>query len=111
MMEKWYAIVEEVTGRLHSVGSVVADVLPFGLIKIPLEKEPTTDDMWDEKLQKFVLRPAKEVVDRLEDFLDQPGVREALVALTPAQYKAIVGAAIFVLGKRRYRNRDNDLSL
>lgn len=53
----WYAVFESATGRLHSVGSVLADPLPSGLQSVELPGAPSRSDEWDEALRSFRARP------------------------------------------------------
>lgn len=111
MAETWYAIVEETTGRLLSTGSVVAPILPLGIVAIPINGLPDSDQMWSEQTQQFVPRPPKVFIDRLDDLRARPGVVNALQALTAPQRQAIVDAFIWLLGRKRYRVEGNSETL
>ena len=72
-MEQWYAIYRTSTGRLESLGTVVADdsyLASNGLTKMALASAPNFDiEMWDEALRAFVPRPPKIVRDLVEELL------------------------------------------
>ena len=107
----WVAIVEESSGRLLSTGSVVAPILPIGVIAIPINGPPDSDQMWNEQTQQFVARPPKVFIDRLDDLRARSGVANALQALAAPQRQAIVDAFIWLLGRRRYRVEGNSETL
>jgi hypothetical protein len=72
----WFAVVERATGRLESVGTVLAEQLPPHLEAIELPSAPG-DNMWDEASRTFVPRPPKVIIDLLESPL--------FTTLTPPQ--------------------------
>lgn len=111
MSEQWYAIISEIDGRLISTGSVIAPVLPMGVIAIPISGPPDSDQMWNEQTQQFVARPPKVFIDRLDDLRARSGVANALQALAAPQRQAIVDAFIWLLGRRRYRVEGNSETL
>ena len=79
MAEQWYAVYETATGRLASIGSVLANPLPTGMTALPLAAEPTSADMWDEATRTFIPRPPKVMRDLVDTILADPD----LPALNP----------------------------
>ena len=83
MESNWYAIVQEDTGQLLSTGSVIASVLPLGVIAIPINGPPSPNEMWDEKSTRFIPRPPPKTTDNsalmLESLSDEH--REAVFNL------------------------------
>ena len=74
-MEQWYAICRASTGRLESLGTVVADdgyLAANGLVKIALAKPPDDAEMWDEATRAFVPRPVRVPRDLVEELLGDP---------------------------------------
>jgi len=102
----WYAVYNGVTGRLVSVGQVVADPLSEDLVASLLAGRPGDDEMWDEATRQFVARPVKVLIDRLQDLLTNPAYAEFLTAynaLNPANKQRLRDALIRFLGRARYR--------
>ena len=84
-MDQWYAICRTATGRLESLGTVVADdnyLESNGLTKIPLASAPDQQhQMWDEASRVFVPRPPKIARDLVEEFVNDgefPNVNAAV---------------------------------
>lgn len=103
----WHAIYETQSGRLVSVGEVVANPLPSGLTDLPLLTEPTDREMWDPPTRAFVPRPAKVLVDRLDDLRDHPSfddLRTAMASLNASQRATVRAAIGRLLGRQRYRS-------
>lgn len=107
----WFAIVEESTGRLISTGSVIAPVLPLGIIAIPISGPPDPDQMWNAQTQQFVARPPKVLIDRLDDIRARSGIIATLQAITPDQRQIIMDTFIWLLGNRRFRVQGMDPNL
>lgn len=100
-----FALYETATGRLHSLGNVVVDPVPDGMtVMLVGDNPPDASVMWDEATRTFVPRPAKVLIDRLQDFLDRPGVQAVWDSLTPGQKIAVRDALIRILGPKRYRS-------
>lgn len=99
----WQALYDVATGRLISVGDVVADALPDGLAALPLAGSPADSDMWDAATRSFVARPAKVLVDRLQDLLSDADFAAAWASLSAAQRTRLRTALIRLLGRQRYR--------
>lgn len=103
------------TGRLLSVGSVWPAELPVGMAYAEYPTPPDLDNTaWDEALQDFKARPAKVLVDRLEDLINDPKYADFQTAwnnLSPTRKTALRSAIILFLGRFRYRTPSQDTSL
>ena len=107
-----YALYETTTGRLRSLGSVVVDPVPDGMsVLLVGENPPDANVMWDEATRSFISRPAKVLVDRLQDFASQPGVVDFWQSLTNAQRVALRDALIKLLGPERWRNQNGNFEI
>lgn len=53
MTEVWYAVCED-DGSLVSIGTVVADPLPKGLVVYEIPERPFVPSIWDKQEHKFV---------------------------------------------------------
>lgn len=104
----WEAIVNEATGRLVSVGTVIADPLPAGLVSISLPSRPPDVDMWDEATRGFIPRPVKVLADRLDDLDAMQPFRVAVQRRDRAAVLAIVGD---LLGGERFRNQAEPVNI
>ena len=104
----WYALYETINGKLVSVGTVIADPLPTGLTSISLPDKPADNQMWDEVTRAFVPRPAKVLVDRLQDILTNPAYADfttAYNALNTTNKTRLRNMLIKLLGRQRYRSQ------
>jgi hypothetical protein len=100
----WYAVYEEATGRLRSLGQVVADPLPAGLVAASLDSLPDLKNrVWDDVARGFVNRPPEVLVDRLQDLVDDPLLGAVWSRLTVAQRQALRERLVRLLGPRRWR--------
>ena len=100
----YYAIYETATGRLVSLGDVLAQPLPQNLTAVDIGTAvDLRAQMWDEGTRTFIARPAKVLVDRLDDLRAQPGMAAFWNSLTGAQKTVLANALIKVFGKLRYR--------
>lgn len=90
----WSAVYDSVTGRLISVGQVVASPLPSTMSAEALAGFPDPSQMWDEVARVFVARPAPVVGDRVADFMAQPEI----TSQTVANRTKIQTAAIRIIG-------------
>ena len=108
----WFAIHEIATGRLVSVGTVIADPLPPGLISKSLgPNRPSDSKMWDEATLTFVARPVKVLVDRFDNdlltnvqFIQFQNVYNGL---NPGQKKQVRDDLVKWLGGVRFRNKNS----
>ena len=103
----WFAVFETVTGRLHSVGEVLADPLPDWLESVIISDKPDETVMWDQNTRQFIARPPKVLIDRLQDILTDPNFSEFQIvwnALSTARKTQLRNAMIRLLGPARFRN-------
>lgn len=108
----YYAIYETATGRLVSLGNVLGDHLPDNLTVIDIGTAPDLRlVVWDEGTRTFIQRPAKVLVDRLDDLRAQPGMTAFWNSLTGAQKTVLANALITVFGKLRYRAQYQPVSM
>lgn len=78
----WKAYYETATGRLLSVGEIEPEQLPPGVSELLLAGQPNIDAvMWDVATRAFVARPAKVLVDRLQDMITDSAYSADLIAL------------------------------
>lgn len=104
----WTALYQDATGRLLSVGTVVADQLPAGTVAVVLAEKPRRDQMWDSATRSFVPRPAKVLVDRLVDLRTRAryaDFRDVYQRLSAADRTKVRDALALFLGRARYRNQ------
>ena len=102
----WYAVYSSATGRLVSVGQVVADPLAGDWVASLLAGRPGDGEVWDEGARQFVARPAKVLVDRLQDLVTNPDYSDFQTvynALSAANKKRLADALARLLGRARYR--------
>lgn len=107
----WYAVVEKATGRLESVGTVVASPLPSSLEALQLAGEPDASQVWDQASRSFKPRPAVVMVDRLTDLDADPALSTVWSRLTVAQKAALRDRLGLLLGPRRYRQQSEGVNL
>ena|SRR3990167_5317272 len=103
----WFAVFETLTGRLHSIGEVLADPLPVDLSTLVLAGQPDASQMWDQDTRQFIARPPKVLVDRLQDILTNPNYSEFQTVwngLNTARKTQLRNAMILLLGPARFRN-------
>ena len=103
----WYAVYESATGRLLSVTTLLGD-LPVGVTTLNLAGEPADNQMWDSTTRTFIPRPAKVLVDRLQDILSNPAYADFATAynvLNAANKTRLRNMLIKLLGRQRYRSQ------
>jgi hypothetical protein len=103
----WFALHETATGRLESIGEIVDDdaVAARGLTKVALAGKPLLKGvMWDPVTRTFVPRPAKVLIDRLEDIKTDADFKAFWDGLNPAQQTKMRDFFIRFLGALRFRN-------
>lgn len=100
----WNALYETATGRLLSIGSVVADPLPEGTAVVEYAERPDqTTQVWDEATHDFVQRasvpPSLTRIDFIRRFTvaERESLKEMLLNGTATQ-KRKVGAFVDYLG-------------
>lgn len=114
MPEQWYAIYDTTSGFLYSVGTVITDPLPPGTAALELPGEPTPAVMWDEATRNFILRPPKILIDRLQDIIahaDYADFKAVWDKLTPVQKEKVRNALIKLLGRARWRNVSESITV
>lgn len=87
----WYAVIDERTGALRSVGTVLADPLPDGLIGVPLSAERPDLSVveWDAAQRTMKTRAASPPRRRQVDaFLDEMKLRVPVAAALEAHIRA-----------------------
>lgn len=106
----WYAVYETTTGKLVSLGTVLAQTLPANLTAkdLGLNKPPDLQ-MWDEATRSFVPRPAKVLVDRVAGLIADPVLASTWARLTPSQRSILQTRLGEVLGTYRYRHNGDTL--
>lgn len=118
----WYGVVEDATGRLASVGTVVGAQMPDGYSVVPFgDARPDFDaQMWDASTRAFVARPPKApLVDRLDDIASSPvfdDVRAAVAGIGNATQRQLVASTLRtcltkLLKRYRYRRADEPVEL
>ena len=82
----WYAVYESATGRLESIGEIIADPLRPDLQAKLIDAPPDWDLVeWDATLLDFVPRPPKPVKNLIEIVLSH-----AKIAPLPERTKATI---------------------
>ncbi len=99
----WSALYDTGSGQLLSVGQILADPLPPHTAALPLAGPPSAAEMWDPVARAFVARPAKVVIDRLQDLVDDADFQQVWGSLNATQRAKIRTAVIRLLGRFRYR--------
>lgn len=99
----WFVIFENATGRLESIGQIVADdrqLQSRGLVKAAIQNPPADNEMWDETSRSFVARPAQVIRDKLDDVLADPLISR-LTAKVQGEITTVIDR-IFPPEQRRY---------
>lgn len=111
----WYAIFETASGRLESIGERDDALRTARLESVALDAAPDLSSvMWDETTRDFVARPAKVLVDRLDDIQSHPDASDFLTAfnsLNAANRTRVRNFLIWLLNRYRYRNQSESLRL
>ncbi len=102
----YFAIYETATGRLRSLGTVLADPMPPEFTVVDIGSAPADNTMWDEATRTFIPRPPKVFVDRLEDLRNRPEFRQVWNTLNQTQKDAMRQALIWILGAERFRGEN-----
>jgi hypothetical protein len=106
----WYAVVDDATGRLLSVGSI-EPAPSTGRVILTFADRPDQDTIWNPATRTFSPRPPDPVVDRLQDMANHPALAAAWSRLTPAQRTAMRKAFVWLLGSRRFRTPNEEVAL
>lgn len=107
----WAALYRTDTGALVSVGTVVTGELPPGTAVLPLADRPSDSEMWDESSRTFVPRPAKVLVDRMDDLIDDPEFAPLWASLNTGRRSRMRAVLARLLGRRRYRAAGETMEL
>ena len=110
----WYAVYDTVTGHLQSVGEVLASPMPDSLSILVLVSQPDSTVMWDDNTRQFIPRPAKVLIDRLDDILTNPNYSEWQTvwnALNTTRKTQLRNAMIRLLGGARFRNQSEPVEI
>lgn len=108
----WHYLYETATGRLLSEAE--ADVAPTtvaGVTVLSRAARAADTEMWDPATFAFVARPAKVLVDRLDDLNNDPDLAAVWTRLTVAQRTALRNRLVRLLGYRRYRGSGEPVDL
>lgn len=100
----WTAVYESATGRLESVGQIVADPLPVGFEAVVLPGRPESGEMWDAGTRWFVSRPIEVLIDRIQDLTNDPVLAAVWTRLTVSQRQVLRDRLIGLLGPYRLRS-------
>lgn len=111
----WYLYIRESDGALLSVGDRDADAPPPGVIRVSVAGDPRDPSLlYDPATRTLVARPAKVLIDRLQDVLADPRFAEfatAYTSLSAANKTRLRNALILLLGRRRYRSAGESVEL
>ena len=86
----WYAVYETVTGRLRSIGTVVADPLPEGLASKEYAERPEGFDWNTETLDFDIPRPVPPTTLTPAEFMNLFTLEEDVAIETAAQNDAMI---------------------
>lgn len=87
MNEKWFAVVDRVTGEAVSFGTVLADPLPSHLEAIEVAQQPDGSVMWDARTRALVARPPRKTAS--ERLKEDPQVAAIYDKLTPLEQQVL----------------------
>lgn len=88
MAEQWYAVIDEATGEARSFGTVLADVLPDGLVAVPIAKQPNRAQRWN--AAKRAIEAVAPAPDRVTEFTADPTVAAIVSKLTAGERAALL---------------------
>lgn len=104
-MPSWFAIYETATGRLRSLATIKTDPLGTGLAFIEFADRPDDfTNMWDEGRLSFIPRPAKILVDRWDDTINDPATKGIWIAMNAVNRGKLKTSITEILGTERFRN-------
>lgn len=106
-----YALYTTATGQLISIGTVLPDPVPQGLSVLARETVPADTEMWDAASRSWVARPAKVLVDRLDDLLADADFADLWSNINAARRTRLRNLLIRLLGRHRYRNASETLEV
>lgn len=102
----WYAYIDDANGALLSLSQIQFTVAS-GISVVQLSIDPTDPQwMYDQAQRLFVARPAKVIIDRLQDMLTDPNYADFVTVwnnLTAARKTLLRNMLIRLLGGKRFR--------
>lgn len=98
----WFYLYETATGRLLSEASE-SPTPGAGQAVVSRPDRADSSVMWDAATASFVARPAKVLVDRVQDLADDPVLSAVWTRLTAAQRTALRNRLAALLGSQRMR--------
>lgn len=108
----WHYLYETASGRLVSEAEAdAAPVVPAGLSVLSRPSRAADAEMWDPGTFAFVARPAKVLVDRLDDLASDAELAAVWTRLTVTQRTALRNRLVRLLGYRRYRGSGEPVDL
>lgn len=115
-MGNWKLLIDRDSGELVSVGTVVADDAAdrFDVVDAGEDRPDQSDVQWDRGQRAFVPRPARVLIDRLDDIegwlladADWKAVWDSLSVTRKTQVRAGLRRVLMrLLAERRYRDND-----
>jgi hypothetical protein len=100
----WYAVCRDVDGELISIGTVLAEPMPEGMVALEQAQRPdAATQIWDRTLRVFVARPEPARADRVQDLADDPDLSAVWQRLTVTQRQTLRDRLVRLLGPHRYR--------
>jgi hypothetical protein len=106
----WFYIYDIATGRLLSETDT-APQLAGGRAAVERASRAESTVMWDETTTSFVDRPAKVLIDRLQDLTDDPALAAVWTRLTVAQRTVLRNRLVALLGSQRMRGSEAPVNL
>jgi hypothetical protein len=111
-----YAYYETATGRLVSVGTDANPSPPAGVTELQIASLPNlATQTWDAATRTFVARPAKVLIDRLDEILTHPDygadIQALWATLNTTNRTRLRNGLIRLLGRYRFRSQGETLNL
>lgn len=111
----WYALIQDSDGALLSLSTLLVSPSPSGTTLIELAIDPTDPAwMYDQATRGFVARPAKVLIDRLDDLVTNANYADFLTVWNnlSAQRKTLLrNMLIRLLGSQRFRPTSEPVEL
>jgi hypothetical protein len=108
----WTAVVRDADGILLSIGDVTDPQPPASVVYVALAGPPNLrTQTWDPATRAFIARPAKVLIDRLQDLVADAALVAAWATMNATQRQAVRQAVINLLGTSRYRNAGEGTTL
>lgn len=106
----WYALVRDSDGELVSIGTVLANPLPAGIVALALPGEPSySTTIWDAGTRTFITRPLPPPMsDRADDVIADSDLAVLLTNDTRRQQLRTVLERHFPAKARLYRPGEPD---